>query len=236
MTIEWISHWRHVFKLDPDRELADDALDRLCSSGTDAILVGGSSGLTYDNTVQLLSRIRRYAVPVALEVSSVEVLVPGFDLYLIPFVWNTPDADWMMGYQQEAIRDLGARMPWEIVAAEGYIILNEDSTAARITRARTGLDAADVAAYARMAEHLFHLPILYIEYSGAFGDMKLVEAAAAVCKQTRLFYGGGIDGRARAEEAARYADTIVVGNMIYEDIERALETVRLESTGKGIDE
>lgn len=235
MAIEWISQWRHVFKLDPDRELDDEALERLCSSGTDAILVGGSSGLTYDNTVDLLSRVRRYSLPVALEVSSVEVMVPGFDLYLIPFVLNTQDTDWMMGFQQEAIRDLGARIPWDVTAAEGYVMLNKESTAARITRARTELDASDVAAYAHMAEHLFHLPILYVEYSGTFGDMQLLEAAAAACQRTRLFYGGGIDGIERARQAAAWADTIVVGNIIYEDIERALQTVRLETMGKGID-
>ena len=77
-----IRKWKHVFKLDPDRDISDAALDRLCLSGTDAILVGGSSGVTFDNTVDLLARIRQYEVPVVLEISNQEAIVPGFDLFL----------------------------------------------------------------------------------------------------------------------------------------------------------
>lgn len=72
-----LEQWRHVFKLDPDRELSDEALERICLSGTDAVMVGGSSGVTFDNTVDLLARIRRYEVPCVLEVSEQEAIVPG---------------------------------------------------------------------------------------------------------------------------------------------------------------
>ena len=84
--------WKHVFKLDPDREISDEALEAVCMSGTDAVIVGGSSGVNYENTVDLMSRIRRYEVPCALEVSNEESAVPGFDHYFIPLVLNTEDA------------------------------------------------------------------------------------------------------------------------------------------------
>jgi putative glycerol-1-phosphate prenyltransferase len=238
MAIDIIAQWRHVFKLDPDRELDDAALERLCTSGTDGILIGGSSGLTYANTERLLRRVRGYGLPCVLEVSSIEALVPGFDLYFIPVALNAADADWIVGLHQEAIAELarrGEQVPWERSAAEGYVILNPASTVARITRARTNLTAADVAAYARMAEHLFRMPIFYVEYSGAFGDMAMLAAAREALTRTRLFYGGGIDGPERASEAAALADTIVVGNIIYDDLERALATVRVKSMRKGTD-
>ena len=96
MSDAWFSGWRHVFKLDPDRELSDEALDAVCTSGTDAIIVGGSSGVTYENTVDLMARVRRYAVDCALEVSALEGAVPGFDGYFVPIVLNTGAAQGVM--------------------------------------------------------------------------------------------------------------------------------------------
>lgn len=32
--------WRHVFKLDPAKDISDEALEKICESGTDVILVG----------------------------------------------------------------------------------------------------------------------------------------------------------------------------------------------------
>ncbi|EIT84883.1 PcrB family protein, partial [Fictibacillus macauensis ZFHKF-1] len=33
--------WKHVFKLDPAKEISDAHLELLCESGTDAIFIGG---------------------------------------------------------------------------------------------------------------------------------------------------------------------------------------------------
>lgn len=219
------SLWKHVFKLDPDRQIGDAELDKICSSGTDAILVGGSSGVTYENTFGLLSRIRRYAVPCALEISSEEALVPGFDLYLVPVILNTDEGQWITGHHQRAIRDWGALADWNRVAAEGYVILNEHSTAAKVTGAKMLDDAEELTAYARLADKLFRLPIFYVEYSGIFGNMEWVRETKQALEHARLFYGGGIDSAAKAGEAAEAAHTVVVGNIIYEHLERALETV-----------
>ncbi|CAM4272912.1 heptaprenylglyceryl phosphate synthase [Paenibacillus tarimensis] len=217
--------WRHVFKLDPERLLDDDSLDAICMSGTDAILVGGTTGVTYDNTVDLMARIRRYEVPCALEVSTVEAAVPGFDYYFIPLVLNTGAAEWVTGRQAEAIAQYDAFIPWEMTAAEGYVVLNPDAAVARLTEAKTALSAADAAAYAKLADRLMRLPVVYAEYSGCFGDMELVRAMRLAMSEGRLFYGGGIDGPEKAVLAAQAADTIVVGNVIYSDLGAALATV-----------
>lgn len=227
-----IHQWKHVFKLDPDRDLTDEALDKICMSGTDGILVGGSTGVTFDNTVDLLARIRQYEVPCVLEVSNQEAIVPGFDLYLIPVVLNAGDPKWIVGHHHEALKEYGAILNWDEILTEGYVILNGEATAARLTTANTDLDAKDVIAYARMADKLFRMPIFYVEYSGAFGDMDLVRRTRDVLEHARLFYGGGIDTLDKAREAAIAADTIVVGNIIYSDLEQALQTVNLERTGR----
>jgi putative glycerol-1-phosphate prenyltransferase len=221
-----IHQWKHVFKADPDKPLSDEALEALCVSGTDAVVVGGSSGVTFDNTVELLARIRRFEVPCALEVTSLDAVVPGFDFYFVPVALNSNDADYIVGHHQRALKRYGGVLPWDGLLAEGYVILNPDCTAARLSSACAPLDKKDVLAYARFADRLLRLPILYLEYSGTFGDMSLVEETKKALSQARLFYGGGIDGYEKARAAAAVADTIVVGNVIYESLDRALETVR----------
>ncbi|WP_163859995.1 heptaprenylglyceryl phosphate synthase [Paenibacillus elgii] len=220
-----MEEWKHVFKLDPDREIGDEALERICLSGTDAVMVGGSSGVTFDNTVDLLARIRRYEVPCVLEVSDTEAIVPGFDLFMIPIVLNAGDTQWIVGRHQQALKEYGAILDWDELVPEGYIILNGDSTAARLTEADVRLDAKDVEAYARIADRLFRCPIVYLEYSGMFGDMELVGRVKRLLSQARLFYGGGIDSPEKAREAAKAAHAVVVGNAVYDDLERALATV-----------
>lgn len=222
---EDIRHWRHVFKLDPDKEISDEHLDRICTSGTDAIVVGGSTGVTFDNTIDLLARVRRYELPCVSEISTIEAVVPGFDLYLIPVVLNSRQGQWITGRHREALKQFGKMLPWESLVPEGYVVLNEDSTVARLTQVDANLDRQDVIACANLTEKLFRLPVCYLEYSGKFGDMDLVREVRDTLEESQLFYGGGIDSAERARQALAAADTIVVGNIIYEDIERALETV-----------
>lgn len=217
--------WKHVFKLDPNKEISDDALEKVCESGTDAIVIGGSDGVTLENVLQLMSRVRRYSVPCVMEVSSVETVTPGFDLYFIPSVLNSSDPDWMMRLHQKAVKEYGLLMNWDEIYVEGYCILNPDCKAARLTKADSDLDMDDVAAYAMMAEKMFHLPIFYLEYSGIYGDAAVVQAAKENLEDTVLFYGGGITSADQAKEMAQFADVIVVGNTVYDNLEVALETV-----------
>lgn len=221
----WFAGWRHVFKLDPERDISDEALDAICMSGTDAIIVGGSSGVTFENTVDLMSRIRRYEVDCALEVSSMDGAVPGFDGYFVPIVLNTTRAEWINGRQTEGLMEYGAFVPWEETAAQGYIILNGEATAAKLTEARTELEEVELIAHVRMADRLMRLPVVYLEYSGTFGDMSLVRKARSTIQGAQLFYGGGIDNTDKARLAAESAHTVVVGNIIYSDLEAALSTV-----------
>jgi len=225
MKEEWFGKWRHAFKLDPDKTISDEALDAICTSGTDAIIIGGSSGVTFENTVDLMSRVRRYELDCALEVSTMDGAVPGFDGYFVPIVLNTDRPEWIIGKQIECLKEYGTFVPWEETAAQGYIVLNESATAARLTGAKTDLEADDLIAHIRMAVQLMRLPVVYIEYSGRFGDMEMLRSARSVSGGARLFYGGGIDSAQKARQAAEWADTIVVGNIIYTDLEAALSTV-----------
>src|SRR6185312_2902306 len=220
-----ITTWRHAFKLDPAKTITNEELELLAESGTDGIIVGGTDGVTLDNVLDLLVRLRRYSVPIALEVSTVESVTPGFDYYFIPTVLNSTKVEWINGIHHAARREYGHMMDWDEIVTEGYCILNPGCKAAKLTGVTAEPDEEDVVAYARMAEHLFKLPVFYMEYSGTFGDPRIVEAASRVLENTRLFYGGGITNPTDAKTMAELADTVVVGNIIYEDLKVALTTV-----------
>lgn len=208
--------WRRIIKLDPARPLSDGRLAEVCAWDIDAVVLGGSGGYGSKEALGLLDRVRRHPLPVALEVSDPGAICPGFDLYLIPMVLNSADVEWVVGHHQEAIKRYGDVMDWEKVIVEGYCILNPQAAAARLSRARADLSADDVVAFARLAEHLLRLPIFYLEYSGTYGPPGLVAAVRQVLSGTRLWYGGGITTAQQACEMEAAADTVVVGNAIYQ--------------------
>lgn len=220
-----VREWRHVFKLDPNKEITDVELERICESGTDAILVGGTDGVTLEGVLDLMARVRRYTVPCILEVSTIDSITPGFDFYFIPTVLNSGNPEWITGLHHKAVKEYGDLMDWDELKMEGYCILNPDCKAARLTEAKTELSVEDVQAYAMMAEKMFNLPIFYLEYSGTYGNPEYVKAAKEVLDQTVLFYGGGIETAQQAAEMAAHADVIVVGNVIYSNLDEALKTV-----------
>jgi len=220
-----MNEWKHIFKLDPAKEISDDDLELVCESGTDAIIVGGTDNVSLDNVLDLLSSIRRYSVPCILEVSNMEAITPGFDYYFIPMVMNSTDKKWMMDIQHEAIKQYKDIMDWDEIFVEGYCILNEDSKAYQRTSCSMP-DEEDVIAYAYMAEHVFHLPIFYVEYSGTYGDPALVQKVKNELDNTLLFYGGGIENPIQAREMEEHADVVIVGNSIYTNLKQALQTVK----------
>jgi putative glycerol-1-phosphate prenyltransferase len=218
--------WRHTFKLDPDKSIDDEALEAICESGTDGIIVGGTYGVTFDNTLELMSRIRRYAVPAVLEISSLDAVVPGFDSYLIPLVINAGDPEWIFSPHVSGLKAYGSYIHWDDILTEGYLIANPDAGVAQLTKARSIENAAEAKAYAQVATKICRLPIVYMEYSGAYGDPEIVRACRAGAEGAHLFYGGGIRTPEQAAEMAAIADTVVVGNVIYDDWKAALSTVQ----------
>ncbi len=99
---------------------------------------------------------------------------------------------------------------------EAYIVLNPDSSVGRVTKAVCSLKPDEVAAYTSVADRYFRFPIVYIEYSGIYGNPAVVKAASDAIDNAVLYYGGGINSAEKAAEMARYADTIVVGNAVYD--------------------
>ena len=209
--------WVHVTKLDPDKQLKPGDIDAIAASGTDALMLSGTLNVTQENLTRLQKQLKAYDLPLVMEPAGPEaVLLQGIDYVFVPSVMNTTDVQWLVGKHQAWIRMQKENIPWEYIVPEAYIVLNPNSSVAKVTRSICDLKPEEVAAYATVADRYFHFPIVYIEYSGTYGNPAVVKHVSEVLDKSILYYGGGINSAERAAEMSRYADTIVVGNAVYD--------------------
>jgi phosphoglycerol geranylgeranyltransferase len=225
MQTKW-KNWVHVTKLDPDKKLPPGAFAEIAASGTDALMLSGTLNVTLEKMADLKCEAANAGLPLVVEPAGPEVVMfDGIDLVFVPSVLNSVEVKWILGKHRDWV--LNHTVNWDKVIPEAYIVLNPDSAVGRVTHADCSISSNVVASYAAVADHYFHFPIVYIEYSGMFGIPDMVKAAADAVESAIIYYGGGIDSPERAAEMAKYADTIVVGNAVYDrgiDILRA--TVR----------
>jgi phosphoglycerol geranylgeranyltransferase len=144
--------------------------------------------------------------------------------YLVPVVMNAGDVSWITGAHKEWVRiDI---IDWSRTHTEAYIVMNPDASVAQLTNADCEQSADDVAAYAKVAERMFGQEIVYVEYSGTYGDPEKVAAAADALDDATLFYGGGVHDYDSAHRMARHADVIVVGDLLHDEgVDAVRETV-----------
>ncbi|MFC6717357.1 phosphoglycerol geranylgeranyltransferase [Natrialbaceae archaeon GCM10025810] len=227
MTAPW-ADWKHVLKIDPDKDLPDGVTyGDLCATGTDAIEVGGTMGITEENMTAVIEACAEHDVPLYQEPSSPDVVVESdaLDGYLVPTVFNAGSPFWITGAHKEWLR-LEGDLDWERTTMEAYIVMNPDAAVATYTEADCDLGVDDVAAYAKVAERMFGQEIVYVEYSGTLGDPAIVEGAADALEESTLFYGGGIHDYDSAYAMARHADVVVVGDLAHDaGVEAVRETV-----------
>mgnify|MGYP005832383659 CR=1 FL=1 len=221
--INW-KKWRHVTKLDPDKPITPKDIAAIVDSGTDAIMVSGTQNITRENVTDLVGMLSEYSIPKVLEPANAESLI-DLDFTFVPSILNTDIAMFFMGAHKEWVQR--CEINWDKIVPEAYIVLNPNSAVARVTRSKCDISAKEAAAYAECADRFFHFPVVYIEYSGTYGNPEVVKAVSEKLDKSILYYGGGINSREKAEEMAKYADTIVVGNAVYEKggIETLKETI-----------
>jgi phosphoglycerol geranylgeranyltransferase len=228
MSAPW-AEWDHIVKIDPDKTLADgETYEDVCQTGTDAIEVGGTTGMTEEKMGTVIDACAKEDVPLYIEpgVSGTVVHSDALNGYLVPIVFNAGDIAWMTGAHKEWVR-MDTEIDWARTHTEAYIVLNPDSSVAEYTQANCDLDGEEVAAYAEVAERMFGQDIIYIEYSGMFGDPDIVAAAGNALDEATLFYGGGIHDYDSAREMGAHADTVVVGDLVHDEgCEAVRETVR----------
>ncbi|MGM0604637.1 MAG: phosphoglycerol geranylgeranyltransferase [Halobacteriota archaeon] len=231
MTSPW-DDWDHVLKIDPDKDLLPgETFEDVCETGTDAIEIGGTLGMTEAKMQRVIEACAAYDVPLYQEPSNPSVVIdsPALDGYLIPTVFNSADPFWIVGAHKEWVR-IENGLDWDRTTTEAYIVMNPDASVAEYTDADCDQSADDVASYARVAEKLFGQEIVYVEYSGMFGDTEIVSAAHDALDDATLFYGGGIRDYDAAYEMGRHADAIVVGDLLHDEgaeaVRRTVEGVK----------
>lgn len=206
--------WRHVTKLDPDKVLSDGAIEEIAASGTDALMLSGTLDVTPEKLDALFCEVKDAGLPLVVEPADpAGARFSGSDFVFVPTVLNAKSHHFISGLH--ATWAANYPIQWDKVVPEGYIVLNPESSVAKLTKSDCTLESNMVAGYACVAEKFFSLPIVYIEYSGTFGNPDVLKAAAAELESSRLFYGGGIDSKEKAAIMGEFADTIVVGNAVY---------------------
>ena len=61
-----------------------------------------------------------------------------------------------------------------------YVVLNPKSKVAELTDASTELSIEDIEAYAQMINNMYKLPVMYIEYSGTYGNKALAASKLSI--------------------------------------------------------
>jgi phosphoglycerol geranylgeranyltransferase len=209
--------WVHVTKLDPDKQLKPGDIEAIAASGTDALMLSGTLNVTVENLAALQKQLKTYDLPLVMEPAGPEaVLMQGIDFVFVPSVMNTTDVQWLVGKHRAWVQQQKGKIPWDSIVPEAYIVLNPDSSVGKVTKSLCDLKPDEVAAYATIADFYFHFPIVYLEYSGMYGDLNVVKAVFEALDKAILYYGGGINSAEKAAQMSKYADTIVVGNAVYD--------------------
>jgi phosphoglycerol geranylgeranyltransferase len=228
MSAPW-AEWDHIVKIDPDKTLVEgETFEDVCATGTDALEIGGTTGMTEEKMARVVEATAAYDIPVYIEPSNVASVVHRKELagYLVPVVLNAGGVFWTVGAHKEWAR-LDDDIDWNRTFTEAYVIMNPDSSVAEYTEADCDLAADDVAAYAEVAELMLGQDIVYIEYSGTYGDPEVVQAATDAVDDATVFYGGGIGDYDSAYEMASHADTVIVGDLVHDEgADAVAETVR----------
>ncbi|WP_435349273.1 heptaprenylglyceryl phosphate synthase [Haloarchaeobius sp. HRN-SO-5] len=226
MPLDW-NGIAHVTKVDPAEDLPGD-LDVL--AGTDLVIVGGSDGVTEQNSLDAIERIQtRFPdLPVLQEpYSSSHVsseTIEAVDYLAVPAVYNGDRENFVakhvdfftqVGSKPEEVMGAGLPIVGDLIASrgreaiaeisdkilgEGYVIQNLDSKAATVSGVDSLYESDEVAGAALATESFYGFPIFYVEYSGTYGGPEDVAAAARYLDETVLLYGGGIRTREQTQE------------------------------------
>ncbi len=215
----------HMTLIDPEkvnREEAARIAESAYSAGTDAIMVGGSTGFTREHFEEVVLGIKENVeIPIIIFPSGSRSLSKYADAIFFMSLLNSESRQMIVGEQVKAakiIKELGLEpLPM------GYVVIEPGMTVGRVGKAmlipRTSEGAELLVSYALAAE-FFGMKYFYVEAgSGAYAPPP-PEMIRRVREETSvvLFTGGGIRTPESAKELRKAgADVIVTGTIVEEE-------------------
>lgn len=210
----------HMALLDPDKQSSQEAADialKVKEAGTDAIMIGGSTGVTNENLTETALSIKSASgLPTIHFPGSPTALSKEVDAIFFMSMVNSKDPFWIMSAQASSavyIKRLGI----EIISL-GYIIVEPGMKVGEVGKAEAiRHHEIDKAAGYALACEMLGMDFVYLE-AGSGADRPVpADMISAVKKaiSVPLIVGGGIR-TSEAAEAARLAgaDAIVTGTFI----------------------
>ena len=210
----------HVALLDPDKQPASKAGEmarHMKEAGTDAIFIGGSTGVTTQNLSETARAIKEASgLPAILFPGNGEAISADIDALLFMSLMNSTDLGWVNRAHVQAapyIRKLGIEtIPMGYIVVEPGMKVGEVGKAALVKRD----DIKGAVAYATACE-MFGMDLAYLEAGSGAGQPVPPEMISAVKESISipLVVGGGIRSPEAAEAARKAgADIIVTGTLI----------------------
>lgn len=221
----------HFSLIDPDKIDDIDKLNKitkkLYEAGTTAFLVGGTLGVSKDKLDEILNVLGDYKLPRIIFPSNVNLISEKADAILFLSLLNSDDLYYVIGAQVVAapiIKKLGLE-----VIPTGYLIVGFGGTAAHIGRARViPFDNYDLAISYALAAEFLGMKFLYLEAGSGSPEPVRPEMVQRIRKYSniKIIVGGGIRSPTIAEELAKAgANIIVTGNIIEDDLEKAIKII-----------
>ncbi|MEW5937252.1 MAG: geranylgeranylglyceryl/heptaprenylglyceryl phosphate synthase [Candidatus Thermoplasmatota archaeon] len=210
----------HMTLLDPEKQGSDDTGEmalRAARSGTDAIMIGGSTGVTQERLDRAIAAIRaRVELPVILFPRGAGALSSKADGVYFMSLLNSRSRRFLIGEQVRGapvVRALGIE-PLPL----GYIVVEPGMKVGDVGMAdplrRNDLDAA--VAYALCAQYL-GMRFVYLEAGSGAPEPVPAEMVSAVKEaiEVPLIVGGGVRMPEQARKLAHAgADILVTGTLV----------------------
>jgi len=221
----------HMTLLDPDKqspERAGEIASNAYSVGTDAIMIGGSTGVTtqlLDETVQAIKK--RVDIPVILFPTNVKTISKFADAIYFMSMLNSRDIRFIVREQMKGAPII-KKLNIEPISL-GYIIVEPGMKAGEVGNAeavkRNDMDTA--VGYALSAEYL-GMKLVYLEAGSGAPEPVPKDMIKAVKNSISipLIVGGGIRTKESAEGVISAGADIIVTGTLVENHDDALPTLK----------
>ncbi len=224
----------HFTLIDPEKTSKDEAIKYatlLHDYGTDAILIGGSTGVTERKIDDIIVEIKkRIDIPVILFPGNISGISKEADAILFMSLLNSENPYFIIGAQV-----LGAPIVYEYgleVLPTAYIIIGYGGAAGYIGHARPiPWDKPEIAIAYALAAYMLGMDYIYFEAGS--GSPKIIppiiveKTKKLLGDQVFIITGGGINSEEKAKQLIEAgADAIVTGTIIEQDVAKAVKIIK----------